>query len=354
MQNVAAKGARVALIYNNGGTPVSFEPEYIQGALIGTEDGAYLLNQYLAGTPPVVSFPQTGSAGTIDNPTGGLMSSFSTYGPTFDGYQKPAVSAPGGGIISTYPQNMGSWAVESGTSMATPYVAGVSALLLEAKGATTKIGRAARDFMQTTANFIQHDHNETSLLETTSLQGSGLVNAYKMVHYQTVVSPGQLMLNDTANFNGHQSITITNNGTQKMTYNLSHVPAGTAQSLVAGSIQQNVWPVPLTSDFATVTMPQTITIPAKQSKSVDIRIKAPNVDPSTIPVYSGFIEVTSQSGEVLSVLYMGIASKLHDATIVCRRFVFMRKFLTNIIRSSITLTLTSGSNYQLPSTPLAM
>jgi Fn3-like domain len=201
--------------------------------------------------------------------------------------------------------------------MATPYVAGVAALLLEAKGTTKKISRAARDFLQTTANVIPHSRNDSSLLETTSVQGAGLIDAYNMIHYQTIVSPGQLLLNDTANFNGHQTFTIMNNSTKKMVYTLSHKPAGTAQSLVAGSIQQNVYPVPLTSDFATVTIPQTVTINAQQTKSIDVRFNAPNVDPKTIPVYSGFIEIASQSGEVLAVTYMGIASKLHDATIVC-------------------------------------
>lgn len=315
---------------------MSFEAEHIPGALINSEAGAYLLNQYLAGTPPVVSFPQTGGSGNVKNPTGGLISSFSSFGPTFDAYMKPSVSAPGGGILSTIPQNMGSWAIYSGTSMATPYVAGVSALLLEAKGTVKDIARAARDFLQTTAHYIPHSRNETSLLETTSVQGAGLLDAYKMVHYQTVVSPGQLLLNDTANFNGNQSITITNNGTKEMQYTLSHKPAGTAQSLVAGSIQQNVWPVPLTSDFATVTMPQTVTISAGQSKSVDVMIQAPNVDASTIPVYSGFIEITSQSGEVLSVTYMGIASRLYDATIVCSSFYFVAYPDSNC--RSITLT----------------
>lgn len=35
---------------------------------------------------------------------------------------KPEISAPGGYILSTWPVSQGSWAVYSGTSMATPYV----------------------------------------------------------------------------------------------------------------------------------------------------------------------------------------------------------------------------------------
>ena len=316
LANVAAKGARVALIYNNGGSPTSFDADPIPGALITADDGAYLLNQFLAGTPPTVSFPQAGGAGSIDNPTGGLISTYSTFGPSFDGYMKPQVSAPGGGILSTIPRAMGSYAIYSGTSMATPFVAGTSALLIQKKGASKETSRAARDFLQTTAHAIPVSRNETSLLQTASVQGAGLIDAYNMVHYKTVVSPGQLLLNDTASFKGHHTIQIYNSGDKKMTYTLSHKAAGTAQSLVAGSIQQNVYPVPLTSDAATVSMPQTITVNAGQKKSFDVTITRPNVDAKSIPVYSGYIQIASGSGEVLSVTYLGIASKLKDATIV--------------------------------------
>ncbi|KIM19420.1 hypothetical protein M408DRAFT_38430, partial [Serendipita vermifera MAFF 305830] len=277
-----------------------------------------LLDQFLAGTPPTVSFPQSGRSGTVENPTGGLVSYFSTYGPTFDAYMKPQVSAPGGGILSTYPTNKGSYAIESGTSMATPYVAGVSALLLQTKGASKEIALAARDFLQTTAHAVRSSKNETALLQTASVQGAGLIDAYNMVHYTTIVSPGQLLLNDTANFKGHHTIQIFNNGTKQMTYKLTHKPAGTAQSLVADSIQQNVGPVPLTADAASVLMePATITVNPGQKGELAVIITAPDVDPQTIPVYSGYVEVASQDGkEVLAVTYLGIASKLKDATIL--------------------------------------
>ncbi|KIM30502.1 hypothetical protein M408DRAFT_22002 [Serendipita vermifera MAFF 305830] len=316
LANVAAKGARVALIYNNGGSPNSFVPEPIPGALISTEDGAYLLSQFLAGTPPTISFPQDGGSGTIENPTGGLMSTFSTYGPSFDAYMKPQVSAPGGGILSTIPRAMGSYAIYSGTSMATPYVAGTSALLLQTKGASKEVARAARDLLQTTAHAIRSSKNETALLQTASVQGAGLIDAYNMVHYKTVVSPGQLLLNDTANFKGHHTIQIFNSGTKKITYTLTHKPAGTAQSLGTGSIQ-NVYPVPLTADAATVSMPRTVTVNPGQKKKFDVDIRRPSVDAKAIPVYSGYIEIASQDGaEILAVTYLGIASKLKDATIL--------------------------------------
>lgn len=130
------------------------------------------------------------------------MSGFSSFGPTFDMFFKPAVSAPGGQILSTLPVSQGSFGVLSGTSMATPFVAGSAALILSVRGNNPQTARSIRDLLETTAQFVPSSHTDGDPLQTVSQQGAGLVNTFNAVHTTTIVSPGELLLNDTAHFRG--------------------------------------------------------------------------------------------------------------------------------------------------------
>jgi subtilisin family serine protease len=56
----------------------------------------------------------------------------SSQGPTRDGRQKPDVAAPGTGVVaaSGFTGPDVAWTAKTGTSMASPYVAGVAGLML--------------------------------------------------------------------------------------------------------------------------------------------------------------------------------------------------------------------------------
>ena len=130
--------------------------------------------------------------------------------------------AAGGNIVSTYPVKLGAYAALSGTSMAriplstrpvacklihcqsgtqaTPFLAGVSALLFQAKGKSAVVGLGARSLFESTAQPVVSNVTAGSPLATLAQAGAGLVDAYAAIHATTLVSPGEFLLNDTANF----------------------------------------------------------------------------------------------------------------------------------------------------------
>ncbi|MCH8327786.1 MAG: S8 family peptidase, partial [Candidatus Marinimicrobia bacterium] len=62
----------------------------------------------------------------------GALASFSSHGPTADGRIKPDVVAQGISVVCAAPNDPGAYTVKSGTSLATPLVAGSVALILQA------------------------------------------------------------------------------------------------------------------------------------------------------------------------------------------------------------------------------
>jgi subtilisin family serine protease len=125
---------------------------------------------------------------------GGLVDSYSDWGPIRLTYElKPQIGAPGGHILSTFPESIGSYGVISGTSMATPYIAGCFALVKSQfpDWSVDEILIA----LQTTAQPTVWSYNR-SMLAATAQQGAGLVNVFDAITTDTRVSPGQLAVTD--------------------------------------------------------------------------------------------------------------------------------------------------------------
>ena len=107
-----------------------------KGAIISFSDG-----QQLRSNPnTTISFARLATGEFVkNNITGGFLSTFTSWGPTNELAIKPNVAAPGGIIYSTFPLALGGFQIDQGTSMATPYITGVAALYLSAKGQTSPL-----------------------------------------------------------------------------------------------------------------------------------------------------------------------------------------------------------------------
>ena len=126
-ENAAKAGAVACIIYDNVNGAIinaALESFFIPTVTVTKIAGAKLA----AASEKKVSFSKE-NYGLVDNPIGGGVSSFSSKGPAPDLTIKPEISAPGGGIRSSVLGASDAYEVYSGTSMATPHMAGEAALL---------------------------------------------------------------------------------------------------------------------------------------------------------------------------------------------------------------------------------
>ncbi|KAE8193965.1 hypothetical protein CF336_g3747, partial [Tilletia laevis] len=318
--NAYNAGARYVFIYNSAASitylPAADQAD-LQAAMLTRPDGLYIVNALAAGKELYVDFTNQSVTSVPDTGNGGFMSSFSTYGLTWEAQTAASVSAPGGNILSTWPLKLGKYSIISGTSMATPFIAGSTAMYRSIKG-NSDSPLVIRSVLSSTAKPLGFSTN-VSTLETTARQGGGLVNVYAAIKSVSRVSPGSLDLNDTQYFDGTQTLTISNVGTMEQTYTLSHLPGGSIASLDPSDKAVYVpGPVKPTTNAASVAFSsKTVTLLPGKSQDVSMTFKAPGLDTSTLPIYSGFISIKSSiSSGSMRVPYSGVGTKLRSQQVL--------------------------------------
>lgn len=248
----------------------------------------------------------------VDNPLAGRMSDFSTWGPTPDLRIKPEITGVGGNIYSTIEND--DYRNMSGTSMASPQVAGASLILKqyldEKKIGETNKSDLIKTMLMNTANQLSDPNSENGKVPYfVRRQGAGALNLSDALEAKAYVEAigtnddiydGKLELRQIDSLKFKASLKITNITNEKLMFNPNFVAF---KELIVDGFRKEV-PVSINGSLNS---PKTIEIAPKETKTVEMEFDFSNSNLSKDNFIEGFIvlKANEKSGSDLSVPFLG-------------------------------------------------
>ena len=271
----------------------------------------------------------------MENIVGGQMSDFSSLGVAPDLTLKPEITAPGGSVYSTLPG--GSFGNMSGTSMASPHMAGAAAVVKQYVNAAfpelsaTQKQQLINQLVMSTAVPVT---DPDGVYYTPRKQGAGLAQIYNAIHtnaYLTVEGCDRPKAELKDNENGTFSFTFTihNISDSELTYDVSAVPLTAKAETLYGyrcvSESSRVLPE---SEFTVDFSQSTVTVPANGTASVTVSMQLTEEGKQQLVEFTngtfldGFVMLDSKNDDNidLSLPYLGFygdwsKAPIFDATI---------------------------------------
>lgn len=337
--NAEAAGAVAALIWNN----VS-EDIYTFGMSTANEDdGSY------PGIPAVLirledgqmmekaedkTMTITGDAALRINSTGGQVSSFSSWGVSADLRLLPDLAGIGGNVYSCY--DGGVYGLMSGTSMATPQVTGVTALVQQyLKSNGTYDREIVENLMMSTANVITD--SESKVETSPRQQGAGLVDALKAVTAEAYITVNggrpKAELGDNATGNYSFTFTVHNMSSEAKTYTLSS--SLLCEDFVTDGSYEYMAGYDRALSGSVTFSESSITVPANDTKDVTVSIDLSDDDKTWIQAHfangnyvEGYVYLTNtaESGVSLNLPFLGFYGSWTDAPVFDQGFWYSESF----------------------------
>lgn len=322
-------GAIGILVYNNepGMLYMQMDNYDLPSAFISQADGKYLVGLAEGQRKLTVS----ATSGSVDNPTSGEMSDFSSWGVTPELTLKPDLTAPGGNIKSA--TTGGGYTTKSGTSMSAPFVSGAMALVkqyVEQKNyAFTETNKAnlVSNLLMSTADLVMAGTAPYSPRK----QGAGSVNiaaATSTKAYLTAVDGGRpkVELGDDAQKTGKYEVKfeVHNLTNEELTYTVGGYIQTDAQEVTKQIEGEDVHQVTELPYLLGKIDAKTVTVAGGETETVSVSVSLTQANNEYLNRFEngtyieGFVTLTPESGTqpTLSIPYMGFYGDWTQAPII--------------------------------------
>ncbi len=276
-KNAKDAGAKAVIIYDNvEGDLVNMATDgSIPAVFISKADGAAML----AASDKHVSFSKSYLA-QFQDAYSGKMSDFSSWGVTPDLKLKPEITAPGGNIYSTLPGGL--YGSMSGTSMASPHMAGAAAVMgqyitEEPDGTNLTLSQRTALSNQLLMSTAVPVKNESGLPYSPRKQGAGLVQLGRATKAKAYLSSAEgglpkAELGDSANGSFSFSFQANNLSTSEIQYEVSVTVLTEDTVKENGKTYLAQSPRQMGADEVTVTAPSTVTLRASGTATVNVSL----------------------------------------------------------------------------------
>lgn len=276
-KNAKAAGAKAVIIYDN------VEDDLVNMATDGSIPAVFISKAdgeaMLAATEKKVSFSKS-YLSQFQDAYSGKMSDFSSWGVTPDLKLKPEITAPGGDIYSTLPGGL--YGSMSGTSMASPHMAGAAVVMAqyitEELGGTDmtqqEITALSNKLLMSTAVPVK---NKQNLPYSPRKQGAGLVQLGRATKAKAYLSSAEgglpkAELGYSTDGSFSFSFQANNLSTSEIKYEVGVTVLTEDTVTENGKTYLAQSPRELGADEVTVTAPVTVTLSASSTTTVDVSL----------------------------------------------------------------------------------
>lgn len=276
-KNAKAAGAKAVIIYDNvEGDLVNMATDgSIPAVFISKADGEAML----AATEKKVSFSKR-YLSQFQDAYSGKMSDFSSWGVTPDLKLKPEITAPGGDIYSTLPGSL--YGSMSGTSMASPHMAGAAAVMgqyitEEPDGTNLTLSQRTALSNQLLMSTAVPVKNESGLPYSPRKQGAGLVQLDRATKAKAYLSSAEgglpkAELGSSTSGSFSFSFQANNLSTSEIRYEVGVTVLTEDTVTKNGKTYLAQSPRKLGADEVTVTAPGTVTLNSKGQAEVEVSL----------------------------------------------------------------------------------